>query len=561
MIIELHNNYPNVWNLPFFDKEKDRMFPYSSLYFDQFDNSSLTYTIENYYDQISYGTSILAQTLQLYTYKTSSLPSVINNIYYKSLGYNDTFEVKIQSFEERLGLSDFHSIDLFYFAMLIYPPITFVHGLYIILISGSFTNLDVQNITGKGYSQIDQVILALIFQSLIYFLFGYYLFNVLPKKNGLSFSPFYPFKLLNKLFESKSNIHNDHKNQDPETIDMEKIKEYGIWELERENAMNSINSVFRTINLGKVYIKSNEALTDINIVGEKGDIIGLLGPNGAGKSTFINILSGLIKPTYGKVYIMGYDMDSHIERAYQYISYCGQFDILYEDLTIEYHIIFYTILKQNSTFIFKDKNEIKQNCQSLLKKMHLEQYKDKKIKECSGGIQRKLSICLSLIGNSKLIFMDEPTNGLDQDNRELVYETIKSIKQDKTIVLTTHNMKEAQILCNKIAILSKGKLKAVGTTNQLKNSYGLGYQVDVFFKNHEYGSNLNNLILTNFPSAIKKKSISDFLYSYSIPKDSNLDFIFYLYKKKKENGILDLKITQSTFEDILIKVVENDLPM
>ncbi|KAF2069712.1 hypothetical protein CYY_008968 [Polysphondylium violaceum] len=421
------------------------------------------------------------------------------------------------------------------------------------------------NLSGKGYSQIDQVILALIIQSLIYFLFGYYLFNVLPKKNGFSFSPFYPFKFLKKLLKStskKKNSIEDKNNYNDETIDMERIGENESCRLEREKAKNNSNSIFRTINLGKVYSNnSNEALSDVNIVGEKGDIIGLLGPNGAGKSTFINILSGLVKPTNGGVYINGYEIGNQMGKVYQNISYCGQFDILYKDLTIFYHLNFYTILKQNSTFFLKDNKEIQEYCQSLLKRMNLEEHKDKKVGQCSGGIQRKLSICLSLIGNSKLIFMDEPTNGLDQSNREMVYETIQSIKQDRTFVLTTHNMKEAQILCNKIAILSKGKLKAVGTTNQLKNSYGLGYQVDVYFKNLKDGNTLDNLIGYNFPTAVKKKPISQFLHSYSIPNDINLDYIFYLHNNKNENGILDIKISQSTCEDILLKVVENDLQM
>ena len=229
-------------------------------------------------------------------------------------------------------------------------------------------------------------------------------------------------------------------------------------------------------DLHKTYKEKTDkkALDSLYLSTEKGQILGLLGPNGAGKTTFLKILTGIEKPDQGVAYIKGINVtSSNRNRGIVNIGFCPQFDILWPTLTCEDHQRFFCM--------FKDvpKNEISKVVTSLQTVLDLENDKNKLAKELSGGMKRRLSLGISLIGDPDIIFLDEPTSGLDLVKRRSFWDLINKISKNKSIILTTHLMEEADTLSDQIAIITEGTIRCIGTPSRLKNLYGHGYELQV----------------------------------------------------------------------------------
>lgn len=239
-------------------------------------------------------------------------------------------------------------------------------------------------------------------------------------------------------------------------------------------------------NISKTY-GSKKVLNDVSFDIEEGEIFGLLGSNGAGKSTITSIILGLEKPTSGEVKLFKEDFDKKLNSK---IALVPQETAFYKDFTVEANMLFFASIAG-----LKGEKKIKV-CNFLLKWLGLENFKDTKSDFLSGGYQRLLNIALSLIHDPDLIFLDEPTVGLDPKMRMMFWEKIKELKeQGKTIILTTHYMDEAQKLCSKVALLKKGKLLAIGNPLDLILEYG-GIKVIVMkIKNGVSENDLKNIRL------------------------------------------------------------------
>ena len=200
--------------------------------------------------------------------------------------------------------------------------------------------------------------------------------------------------------------------------------------------------------VNKTYYKNGkpfQALKPTSLVISKGEVFGLLGPNGAGKTTLLTILTGIIKPDSGEAWIGGSHIITELPNVYKSIGVCPQFDIFWEDLTIEEHLLFYMRLKGAGS-----KEEERESVESVCREVDLFEHKEKRAKSLSGGMKRRLSLAISLIGNPDAIFLDEPTTGLDPLNREIFWAIIENIKKNKSIILTTHLMQEADYLSDRI---------------------------------------------------------------------------------------------------------------
>ena len=191
--------------------------------------------------------------------------------------------------------------------------------------------------------------------------------------------------------------------------------------------------------------KKKQALKPMHLVIERGQVFGLLGPNGAGKTTLLNILTGMIPSDSGDAWIGGSNVSKELHNVYKSIGVCPQFDVFWDDLTIEEHLIFYLRLKG----IDSGDSEVLRVDQ-VCRDVELLQDKRKKAKHLSGGMKRRLSLAVALIGEPAVIFLDEPTTGLDPLNREAFWKIIQSIKQKTSVILTTHLMQEADYLCDRI---------------------------------------------------------------------------------------------------------------
>ncbi|MBN2442211.1 MAG: ABC transporter ATP-binding protein [Spirochaetales bacterium] len=205
------------------------------------------------------------------------------------------------------------------------------------------------------------------------------------------------------------------------------------------------------------------AVNNVSLTIEKGEIFGLLGPNGAGKTTLINILCGLLPLTKGSVFIGNYDIKKNIHQVKKIIGVIPQDLAIYDDLTAYDNVKFFAGL-----YGIKGR-ELKDAVMNTLAFTGLEDSAKKYPKTFSGGMKRRLNIACGLAHGPEIIFMDEPTVGIDPQSRNYILEAVKKInKQGCTIIYTTHYMEEAESICSRIAIIDHGKIIAQGTNEELK---------------------------------------------------------------------------------------------
>ncbi|MGC8586086.1 MAG: ATP-binding cassette domain-containing protein [Candidatus Micrarchaeia archaeon] len=209
------------------------------------------------------------------------------------------------------------------------------------------------------------------------------------------------------------------------------------------------------------------AVNNISFEVKKGEIFGLLGPNGAGKTTTLNLLLGLLRPTSGSIYINGLDMSRHGKELKQQIGLMTQETVVEPDLTARENLELFAKLYH------LDKNEIEKRINDALKEAQLTNFADKKAGTFSGGMQRRLLLVKTLLHEPRLIILDEPTTGLDVQNRSQMWDHIRSLhKKGITVILTTQYLEEADALCDRIAIINHGKIIAMGTSSEIKRIAG-----------------------------------------------------------------------------------------
>lgn len=207
--------------------------------------------------------------------------------------------------------------------------------------------------------------------------------------------------------------------------------------------------------------KDLKAVDEVSLKVKGGELFGLLGVNGAGKTTLIRILCGLLKPTSGKASVLGKDVESQMVEIKRYIAVSPQETSVAPNLTVEENLCFFA-----SIYGF-DGKRAKARAGEIIDKMGLAEVAKKRAKVLSGGWQRRLSIALALISDPKIIFLDEPTLGLDVLARRELWRIIEGLKGKCTVVLTSHYLEEIEHLCDRGAILAKGRLLTVGTKEQI----------------------------------------------------------------------------------------------
>eukprot|EP01015_Nassula_variabilis_P003440 TRINITY_DN1225_c0_g2_i3.p3 TRINITY_DN1225_c0_g2~~TRINITY_DN1225_c0_g2_i3.p3 ORF type:complete len:224 (-),score=47.65 TRINITY_DN1225_c0_g2_i3:34-672(-) len=200
---------------------------------------------------------------------------------------------------------------------------------------------------------------------------------------------------------------------------------------------------------------------------------GLLGPNGAGKTTLISIITGLFSQDQGDVWIGGYDVKDNSDQVHRIIGVCPQFDLLWPDLTVEEHLLFYSRVK----CVRPAEEEL--IVEKAMAELFLTKFRNFKMNELSGGMKRRLSVAISLVGNPRVVFLDEPTTGLDPENRRQLWDILVANRGKRAILLTTHSMEEADVLCNRIGIIADGVLRCVAPQVRLKSLYGGGYHLSL----------------------------------------------------------------------------------
>ncbi|MCK4938110.1 MAG: ABC transporter ATP-binding protein [Methanosarcinales archaeon] len=226
------------------------------------------------------------------------------------------------------------------------------------------------------------------------------------------------------------------------------------------------DAIITVENLVKKY-DGHTAVDGVSFEIERGEIFGLLGPNGAGKSTIISILCSLLKPTRGRVNIDGFDLITNTNDIKKIIGVVPQEISLYPTLTAKENLEFYGKIYGLSGKTLKSKVEV------LLDMVGLTERADDLLEGFSGGMKRRINIAAALLHRPRILFLDEPSTGVDPQSRRRIYDTIHDLNQEgMTVILTTHQMEDAEKLCHRIAIVDKGKLIALDTLEGLLKMVG-----------------------------------------------------------------------------------------
>ncbi|RDY28173.1 ATP-binding cassette domain-containing protein [Romboutsia weinsteinii] len=307
--------------------------------------------------------------------------------------------------------------------------------------------------------------------------------------------------------------------------------------------MNQNNTVISVNGLEKSY-KNIKVLKDVNFRVEKGSIFALLGSNGAGKTTAIKILTTLINPDRGSAKICGFDV---VDKAYEVrgkISLTGQYAAVDGILTG----------RENLRMIGKLRHikDVNKKVDELLEKFKLQNAADRPVSTYSGGMRRRLDISMSLLGNPSVIFLDEPTTGLDPQSRIAMWNIIREFSSSGiTVFLTTQYLEEAEQLADQIAILNKGKIVAEGTPSELKRLLPKGH-IDLRFNNDK-----------DIESALEllneyKTSLDTNNQTISVSTDGSIKQMTDMLKKLENAEIEVAELAQKlpTLEDVFLKIVE-----
>ena len=219
---------------------------------------------------------------------------------------------------------------------------------------------------------------------------------------------------------------------------------------------------------------------------KKGEVFGLLGPNGAGKTTLISMMTGLYRPDSGNAWVAGNDIKYALDQVQLQMGVCPQFDILWSDLTVEEHLLFYARIKGISP---KEESAM---VKEAMEDVFLTRFSKFKVTQLSGGMKRRLSVAISLVGDPKIVFLDEPSTGLDPENRRQLWDILSAIKGKRALMITTHSMEEADVLCQRIGIVTDGMLRCIGPQVRLKTLYGGGYHLFINCHKAKYINLLKN---------------------------------------------------------------------
>jgi daunorubicin resistance ABC transporter ATP-binding subunit len=209
------------------------------------------------------------------------------------------------------------------------------------------------------------------------------------------------------------------------------------------------------------------AVDHLSLTVERCEIFGLLGPNGSGKTTIINMISGLTQPTSGEISVMGYDLRTHLRQVRRLLGAVPQETALYEELTawdnMDFHADLFGIPPR----------EKRERIGQMLELVQLADRKDSRVSTFSGGMKRRLALARALLHEPELIYLDEPTLGVDVQSRRAIWDYILALRDRcKSILLTTNYLEEAQALCERLAIIDHGKLLALDTPAQLRQRFG-----------------------------------------------------------------------------------------
>lgn len=304
-------------------------------------------------------------------------------------------------------------------------------------------------------------------------------------------------------------------------------------------------------NVTKKY-GSLSAVDDISFKINEGEIVGLLGPNGAGKSTTMNMMTGYIEPTEGEILINGYDIVKKSKKAKEQIGYMPEGVPLYSDLTVKEFVSYMAELKK------VDRKKRKEMVDKIINQTGLKEVEKKLTKNLSRGYKQRVSMAGALVGEPKILILDEPTVGLDPKQITEIRELIKELGKTHTIILSSHILSEVSQICNKVIIINKGKIIAQDTPENLESKVSENNNIYVTVEDLE---NKIESVCEKIEDIINIELVNeneDGTKKYLMKVNGNNDLRKIVFKEfAKENiTIFEMKKIDVTLEDAFMKLIE-----
>ena len=425
------------------------------------------------------------------------------------------------------------------------PQINFYINFWSTYCLGNFENItgDLLILRTAKMSYIESIVMYI---AEIIFYLGLAIIIQSYKDSGLSFKQYIQscFKKVNR------NVIINIDNQEKENLNENNYEKH-FQELSEINKQKlAQNQCLKLVNISKNF-DDVKAVDSFNGELFSNEIFCLLGHNGAGKSTTINMISGIFDPDQGDILLDGRSLVTDKKYLYQNIGLCQQEDIFFDYLTVEEHLEYMCKIK-GSRVNYQEIDE-------LIRKIELYPKKNALCSTLSGGQKRKLCIALALIGNSKIILLDEPTSGMDVMARRSLWEFLKNYKKDKIILLTTHFLDEAEYLGDRIGIMTDGQYICCGSSSYLKSKYPCGFNINLLINskifNESYKIQLYNEILKYEPKA-EIKVASKSIFSINIQSNNQYirEIFDFIEKSKVRYGIEDYTVGSTSLEDVFLKL-------
>lgn len=401
-----------------------------------------------------------------------------------------------------------------------------------------------------------EVLIIMFIEWLIILPAAYYLDQVVSLGSGIRRHPLFFLDHMRK--KSKQSFRRPSLKQQSSKVTVEMEKPDVAQERELVEKLLQESSQPRAIicdNLKKVYSgqdgnSEKYAVRGLSLAVPRGECFGMLGPNGAGKTTSINMMIGLLAPTSGTAFIGGLDIRTDMDKIYTSMGVCPQHDLIWETLTGREHLLFYGRLKNLKGVSLQ--NAVEESLKSV--DLFNGGVGDKPSGKYSGGMKRRLSVAISLIGDPQVVYMDEPSTGLDPASRSKLWNVVKQAKENRAIILTTHSMEEAEVLCDRMGIFVDGQLQCIGNSKELKGRYGGSYVLTITTAPTEE-EDVMKLVQDLSRNAKKVYSLSG-TQKFELPKlDIQIAAVFRMIERAKSYltiqawGIADI-----TLEDVFIKV-------
>uniref|UniRef100_A0A8C3FV22 ATP binding cassette subfamily A member 10 n=1 Tax=Chrysemys picta bellii TaxID=8478 RepID=A0A8C3FV22_CHRPI len=435
-------------------------------------------------------------------------------------------------------------------ALGLFSPFAFTAG-FIVHLEDAVKGVDFSDFLEDSFPTL-AVFFLLAFDALLYLMLAIYFDKVLPDKYGMHHSrlfflkPSYWFKkrkncVNNDILdheEYSDQVFNDHVEKVPPEFRGKEAIRYGI---------NNIKKTYKDKD------KIVNALRGLLLNVYEGQITALLGHSGAGKSTLLNILSGLCPPSEGSAMIYKYKVSEmeDLEEIRKIIGVCPQFNIQFEVLTVKENLRIFAKIKGIRL------KEVEQEVQNVLTMLKIKDIQDCQASNLSGGQKRKLTLGIALLGDPQVLILDEPTAGLDLSSRYHVWSLLKEHKANRVTLFSTQLTDEADIIADRKAFISHGRLKCVGSSLFLKRKWGIGYHLSLHINDSCDSAKMTSLVQQHIPNAkLSGQSHEELIYMLPFENVDKFPELFCDLDTHVCQEILSYGISMTTLADVFLTLEE-----